>query len=231
MQSEAYNIQQALILATSNVMTTIITFIPTLVAALLVIVIGIVVARWAKWLVVKLLKVVKLSSVLKDSPIDKFLHKAEVTQKIEDLLGNLIRWIVLLVFFIAAINLLGLTTVSNFLSNILGYIPKVISAALILTVGTIVAGLVESLIKGSLSQISRPTGRLIGKIASYIVMVFTLMAAIAELGIASNLINTLFIGFVAMLALGFGLAFGLGAKDLVSRMLDDWYTNLKSELK
>ncbi|MFC1748271.1 hypothetical protein ACFL2V_05630 [Pseudomonadota bacterium] len=231
MQTGVDNIQQALLIATSNVMTTIISFIPTFFAALLVIVFGVFVARWAKWLVVKLLEAVKLSNTLKDSPIENFLQKAEITNKIEEVLGNLIRWIVLLVFFIAAVNLLGLTTVSSFLSNILGYLPRVISAALILTVGTVVAGLVESLIKGSLSHISRPTGRLVGKVGSYIVIIFTLLAAIAELGIAADLINTLFIGFVAMLALGFGLAFGLGAKDLVSKILDDWYSNLKSELK
>src|SRR5690606_18673717 len=134
-------------------------------------------------------------------------------------------------FFIAAVNLLGLTTVSNFLTNILSYIPQVISAALILMVGTLVAGLVESLIKGSLSQISRSTGRLVSKIGSYMVMVFTVMAAFAELNIAARLINILFIGFTAMLALGFGLAFGLGAKDLVARILNDWYSNLKKDLK
>ena len=186
MQSSAISIQEALIVATSNVMTTIISFIPTLVAAIIVILIGIFVARWARWLVVKLLEAIKLSSAIKDSPVDKFLQKAEITNKIEDVLGNITRWIVLLVFFIAAINLLGLTTVSSFLTNILSYLPKVISAALILTIGTVIAGFTESLIKGSLSHISRPTGRLVGKVGSYIVIIFTILASVAELGIAAG---------------------------------------------
>ncbi len=225
------SIQQALSIALNNVLATTISYIPILVAAIIIVLIGIIVARWTKWLVVKLLEALNLSRALSGSPVEKFLEKAEVTTHIEHVLGNIIKWLVLLVFFIAAVNLLGLTTVSNFLTNILSYIPQVISAALILMVGTLVAGLVESLIKGSLSQISRSTGRLVSKIGSYMVMVFTVMAAFAELNIAARLINILFIGFTAMLALGFGLAFGLGAKDLVARILNDWYSNLKKDLK
>lgn len=225
------NLQQAFAIAGNNIVTQIISYIPTLIGALIVLLVGVFIARWVRWIVIKLLEAIKLSAFVSDSPIEKFLEKAELSTKVEQVVGNLVRWLVLLVFFIAAVNLLGLTTVSLFLTNILSYIPVVIAASLILLVGTLVAGLVESLVKGSLSQVSRSTGRLVGKVASYIVMVFTILAALAELGIAENLINTLFIGFVAMLALGFGLAFGLGAKDLISKILDDWYQNLKEDLK
>jgi hypothetical protein len=70
-----------------------------------------------------------------------------------------------------------------------------------------------------------------GKIASYTVVTIAALAALSELNIAENFINILFIGFVAMLALGFGLAIGLGGKDLVAVMLTDWHKNLKKELK
>ena len=74
-------------------------------------------------------------------------------------------------------------------------------------------------------------GRLSGRLASYLVVIFAVMAAINELGIAQSLINTLFMGLVAMLALGFGLAIGLGAKDLVSEILNNWYKDLKKEIR
>ena len=228
--TDIVNIQDALFVAFSNVISSVVGFIPSLIASLVVVVVGVLFARWAKWLVVKLLEAFRLSKALKNSPIEKFLEKAEIATKIEVVIGNIFRWLVLLVFFIAAINLLGLTTVSVFLTNILGYIPNVFAAALIILVGTLVAGLVESLIKGSFSHIARSTGRLISKVGSYIVMIFTVLAAFAQLGIAEDLINVLFIGFVAMLSLGLGLAFGLGAKDLVSKVLEEWYTNLKKDL-
>lgn len=221
----------ALTIAFTNVFTNILNFLPSLIAAGLVVLTGAFVARWSSWITVRLLKAVRISKLIHNTPIQKFLEKAEITSNIEQAIGSLIRWLVLLVFFIAAVNILGLTTVSTFLNNILGYIPRVISAALILLVGTLIAGFVESIIKGSLSQVRRSSGRLVSKIGSYLVIIFTFLAAFAELGIAESLINTLFIGFVAMLAIGLGLAFGLGSKDLVAKVLDEWYANLKKDLK
>ena len=233
MQSEitVSSVQQAFLVALSNVISSIVSYIPNILAALLLLLAGILVGKWLRWFTIKILESIRLSKALKNSAVDKFLEKAEITTKVEHLIGNIVNWLVLLVFFIAATNLLGLTTVSNFLNNILGYIPNVISAALILMLGVLVAGFVESLVKGSLSQINVSTGRLVSKITSYMVMVFTILAAFAELDIASDLINTLFIGFVAILAIGFGLAFGLGSKELVAKVLDDWYKSLKKELK
>jgi len=225
------NVQEAFLVAFTNVLSSIVAYIPTIIAALLIIVAGALVGKWLRWIVIKVLESIRLTAALKNSVVDKFLQKAEIRATIEQVIGNIIRWLVFLVFFIAATNLLGLTTVSTFLNDILGYIPNVISAALILTVGVLVAGLVESLVKGSLTQFSPSSGRLVGKITSYVVMVFSILAAFAELNIAEQLINSLFIGFVAMLAIGFGLAFGLGAKDLVAKILDEWYTNLKQDLK
>jgi hypothetical protein len=166
--------------------------------------------------------------LLKGSVVEKFIEKGSFN-KIEVFVGNLVKWLILMVFFITTINLLGLTTVSVFLTNILGYLPKVISAILILTLGVLFAGLIESVVKGALYQISISTARFVSKISSYIVVIFSILAALSELGIAKDLINTLFIGFVAMLSLGFGLAFGLGAKDMVAKILEDWYSSLKNE--
>lgn len=225
------NIQEVLFVAFSNVITNIISYIPVLIASLVVIACGFILGKWIRWLVIKILEALTVSTIFKGSPLDRFLEKAEITTKIEYVIGDVIKWLVILVFFIAGVNLLGLTTVSAFLNKILGYVPNVIAAILILTVGTLVAGLVETFVKASLSQVNRSTGRLASKITSYIVMVFTILASLAELNIAANLINTLFIGFVATLALGFGLSFGLGAKDLVAKILDDWYENLKKDLK
>jgi small-conductance mechanosensitive channel len=105
----------------------------------------------------------------------------------------------------------------------LNYIPNIVSAVLVLTIGVLLAGLVESLVKGAVNQIDPKTSRLLSKIASYLVVIFATLAAINELGIAQSLINALFIGVIATLSLGLGLAIGLGAKDLVAKILMDWY--------
>ena len=81
----------------------------------------------------------------------------------------------------------------------------------------------ESLIKGPVSQVDVRISRMLAKIASYLVVVVSALAAVNELGIAQSLINSLFIGVVATLTLGIGLSLGLGGKELVAKMLTDWY--------
>jgi len=225
------NWQEAVFVAGASVLNRFFGFLPSFFGALVIFLIGLVLAKWARTLVVKILGVVKLDKLLRKGGLDPFLAKADIRVKAEVFLGEVIRWLIILVFFIAGVNILGLTTVSVVLNGLLSYIPNIISAVLILTIGVLLAGLVESLIKSAINQVEPKTSRLLGKIASYLVVIVASLAAINELGIAQSLINTLFIGVIATLTLGIGLAIGLGAKDLVSKMLMDWYTQSKKGKK
>lgn len=206
-------------------------FLPNILGALLVGILGIIIGSWVKSLTIRSLQMLKFESLIQDTKFKAFLVKAEVTEKVEDVVGSILKWLIVLTFFIAATNIVGLTTVSNVLGSVLSYIPNVISAVIVLAIGVLLAGIVEGLVKGALASVDLKTSRLMGKIASYAVVTIATLAAFSELKIASAFINILFIGFVSMLALGFGLAIGLGAKDLVSKVLVEWYKDLKTELK
>lgn len=223
--------QQALTEATFTVLLTIFNFLPTLLAAAVVFIIGLVLARLLKKITINILSSLRLGRLSQVTGLEHFLKKAEVKIQIEELFGNLVKWIIIFVFFITTVNILGLESVSAVLNSILASVPSVLSAAFILTAGVLLAGLVESLVKGSVGQVDIKIGRIAGKFASYIVIIFAILAAVNELGIAQALINILFMGVVAMLALGFGLALGLGAKDLVAKILTEWYEDLKEEMK
>jgi len=223
--------QTALINASSSVLQSIFGFLPSLFAAIIIFLFGLLLARWLKNITIKALKGVKFNSFSKQIGIDKFLEKAEIKINIEEIAGNIIKWIVIFIFFLTAVNILGLTAVSSVLSGVLASIPKILSAVFIFIVGILLAGLVESLVKGSVAQVDPRIGRLAGKFASWLVIVFATLAAVNELGIAQSLINILFVGVIAMLALGFGLALGLGAKDLVAEVLKNWYEDLKKDIK
>ena len=223
--------QTALLDASSNLLTSIALFIPNLLGALILFFVGIVISGWIKSLTVRLLSGLNLSKLFQGTTFNKFLEQADLTTKIEQVVGELLRLLVILIFFIASINLLGLTTVTEVLNRILNYLPHVFAATLIIAIGTIIAGLVEKVVKGSLGTVDVKTSRLLAKISSYIVMVFTILAAMSQLGIAATFVNTLFIGFVAMLAIGLGLSLGLGSKDLVKSILKDWYKDFKKQVK
>jgi len=223
------NWQEAVFLAATNILTQFFNFLPSLFGFVLLLVVGLFLAKWAKAILVKLLSAVKLDKLLRKSGLDPFLSQADIKLKVEVVIGEIIRWLIIIVFFMAGVNVLGLTSVSSVLENVLAYIPRIVSATVILTIGVLLGGLVESLIKGAVNQIDPKTGRLLAKIASYLVVVVAALASINELGIAQSLINTLFTGIVATLTLGFGLAIGLGGKDLVSKILMDWYTKNKKK--
>lgn len=206
-------------------------FLPNLLGAVVVFILGILIGNWARLLLIKTLQMIKFETLIQDSKIKGFLLKAEITEKIEEVLGSSLKWLIVLTFFVAATRIIGLTTVSDLLVGVLGYIPSVLSAVIVLTIGVLLAGLVEGLVKGALASVDLKTARLMGKVASYTVVTVAVLAAFSELKIAASFINIIFIGFVSMLALGCGLAIGLGAKDLVSTILADWYKDLKNELK
>ena len=218
---------EALSVALGNVVISIVNFLPQLIAALLVMVIGIILANWFKTLIKHFFRALKIETFTRNTVVERFLDRAEIRLKVEEIVGEAVRILISYIFLMAALNVVGLETVALFLSTILGYLPRVISAFLVFLVGVVIAGLVESVIKGAITTFDITTARLMGKITSYTVMIFGALVAIGELGIAKEFINILFIGFIAMLALAFGLAFGLGAKEVVREVLENWYRSVK----
>src|SRR3990167_4431785 len=204
--------------ASTAVFSQIASFLPRLIGATSLFVIGVILANWAKKITTKLVTAVNLHHLVKNTGIEKFLKQAELPHAAEEFIGQTVRWIIILIFFIATMNLLGLTAVSEVLTSILAYVPNVIGAILILALGILVAGFLESMVKGAMTELDGKIARLLGKITSYTIMVFSILAAVSQLKIAEQFIHILFTGVVAMLALGLGLAIGLCAKDTVSEI-------------
>lgn len=211
-----------------DVLNSFFNFVPHLMGALLVMLAGIVFAGWIKTLSLKIFTLAHLDNLAKDKRIKVILKEINIS-RLGEALSSLIRWLTLLVFFIAALNILGLNTISTLLLGILNYVPNIVSAIIVLSLGVLLAGFLESVVKGTLISLDLHTARLMGRITSYLTIVLTILIAISELDIAQNFINILLIGFVFTLSLGFGLALGLGSKDLVAKILTDWYKNLKKQ--
>ena len=215
----------------NHTLGTVLGYLPRLFFAILITIFGFVLGNFVRTVVERTLRLIKFENLTRNSKIHLFLKNAEITHKFEDILGIALKWLIVVIFFISATDLAGLTSVAGILTSILSYLPRLLSALIVLVLGVLLAGLVESLVKGSLTSVDLKTARLMGKISSYSIVVITTLAAFSEMGIAKNFIDILFVGFVAMLSLGFGLALGLGAKDLISDILTDWYKQVKKELK
>ncbi len=214
----------------NQVLTQSAAFLPRVVAALLVLIIGGALANAVKKLVVKLFEAIRVSSAVEKTPIEHFLKNAELGAKIEEVLGSVLYWLLMLVVLHTVVTVLGLTSLSGLLERVLAYLPRVISAVIVLFVGVLLAGLVEGLVKGAIRSIDNKAGRLLGKLSSYLVMTIASLAAVSELGIARDFILVLLIGFVTMISLGGGLALGLGGKKVVEQMLEEWYGKMRKDL-
>lgn len=222
-----YSFENSLSFAFNQMMVGIISYLPSLLGALVIFLLGLILAGWLKKLTIKLLSLIKLDGAIKNAAIKDFLKNAQITGKIEIVIGEVIRWLTIVLFFVASVNILGLTSVSLFLNNIILGIPTLIAAVIILAVGIVIAGFLEKMVKGSLGSSDPAFSRLVGKVVSYATMTLFILAAISQLGIARFFIETTFTGFIAALALGIGISLGLGSKDLVKTLLDSWYKNLK----
>ena len=132
--------------------------------------------------------------------------------------GAVVKWFVIIASLLASSNILGLSAVSQFLRDILLYIPNVAVAALILVIAAFVADGAEKFVRGSAEMAGRH-GAFIALIIRWAIWIFALLAALLQLGIAPGLVQTLVTGVVAAIAIAFGLAFGLGGKEVAADML------------
>jgi hypothetical protein len=137
--------------------------------------------------------------------------------------AELVKWLIRIVFLVAAANMLGLPQVSELLNQILLWVPNLIVAAIILMVAPLVGRFLRGTIEVGAGQMGFTNAPLLGRIAEAAVISFAVIIAINQIGIAADLVNILFVGVVAALALAFGLAFGLGGRDVAAQITQDWY--------
>lgn len=204
-------------------------FVPKLIIALVIFVIGWVVAVALGKVVEQIVKALKVDVALKSIGAEQPLERAGMKLDAGAFLGGLVRWFVILVFVLAAIDVFGLTQVTEFLRGVvLVYIPQVIVAALILVAAALLADFTQRVVEGSAKAAHLPSSGLLGGVAKWSIWIFAILTAMYQLGIAGPFVQTLFTAFVAMLALAGGLAFGLGGKEHASRFLDRLRSDISS---
>ena len=194
--------------------------LPNIIAAIIVFLIGILVAVILERAVEKIFKVLVIDKTLSKLGIEKAAKKAGVRVNSGRLVGGLVKWFIIIVFLWAAVDILNLAGVSEFLKGIALYIPNIVAAVLILIAGAIIAYFVERTVTTSLRAASKEHYVFVSGVAKWAVLIFAILAALNQLGIAPEIIQTLFMGIVVMLAIAGGLAFGLGGKDLAHEILE-----------
>lgn len=194
-------------------------FVPLFLGAVIIFIIGWVIAVSLGKLVEHIVRSIKIDSVLEKLELGKALERAGMRLDSGEFIGGLVKWFLVIVSLLASVNILGLTQVSSFLRDVLLYIPNVVVAAMILLIAALVADTVEHVVKGSV-QAAGFKGGTVGVVVRWAIWTFAVIAALLQLGIAADLIRILITGFVAALAVAFGLAFGLGGKEHAAAFIE-----------
>jgi len=189
-----------------------------LIGALIILVFGFIVAPLVGGVVKKIINVIKVDVVSEKLGINDLFQGYSDKFSVSTLIGKLVKWFFILAFTMAAAEVLGWTRVTIFLNEIIFYIPQVLVAVVILVVSLVAGKFFQTVVVRSLMGSNTPVDRpdILGSITKWAFVVFGILAALIQLGIAASLIQILFTGIVFALA----LAFGLGGRKKVEEMLD-----------
>lgn len=201
--------------------------LPGLLAAIIVFIIGWIIAVALGSLVERVIRYIKLDEGLVKLGANKPFEKVGLRLDTGKFLNVLVKWFLIIAFLLAAVDILGLEEISNFLKDVLLYIPNIVIAAVILVAAVLVADVVEKIIKHSMKAVRPTVNGFISSVAKWSILIFAFFAVLIQLGVAPALINTLVMGLVAMLAIAGGLAFGLGGKDAAAAFIE----RLKREME
>ncbi len=203
-----------------NLWTAFIEFLPNLIGAIVVFIIGWIIAVGLGKLVVRILKALRVDHGFEKLGLKKGFEKAKIEFDVAKIGGGIVKWFFIIVFLMAATDILGLVKVSEFLVRVLLYIPNIIVAVIILVVAVLVADVLRKLVFGVAKSSGFKAAKFLGALTKWAVLIFAFLAVLVQLGIAKSLIQTLFTAFVAMVAIAGGLAFGLGGRDIARDALE-----------
>lgn len=195
-------------------------FLPKLIIALLLFVAGWVVGVIFAQVVERVISALKIDKLLAGAGMDKVMARTGLKLNSGMFLGELIKWFTIIVFLVASFEVLGLNQVNDFLQGVvIGYIPQLIAAVLILVAAVILAEFMRKLVVASAKASHLKSANFLGAVTKWAIWVFAIITALFQVGIAPAIFQSLFNGIVIAMSLAIGLSFGLGGKDVAASFL------------
>lgn len=207
--------------ALQNAWQSFLSFVPILIGAIIVFVIGWFISVGVGKLIAEILTRIKFNKIFEKAGWKEALAKAELKVNPSEFIGAICKWILIIVFLLAAVEILGFVQFAIFLKSVLSWLPNLIVAVAIFVVAVILADILEKIVRATVKKIEIRYVEFLGAVVKWAIYVFAALAILIQLGVTPTIINTLVVGFVGMIALAFGLAFGLGGKDAAAKLIED----------
>ena len=201
--------------------TGVIMFIPNLIVALVILAIGWAIGSIVDSAVIRFMNMIKFDEALRRAGFEDVVKKAGLNLHSGRFVGGLVKYFIIIAFLIASFDVLGLNQVTAFLQQIvLGYLPQLIIAILILLVGGVVGDIMSRIVGASSKTAGLTHSNLLSVVTKWGIWIFAILVALSQMGIAGAFIQTLFTGFVVAVSLALGLSFGLGGQAAAARTID-----------
>lgn len=208
---------QALMDALSQGLATFLSYIPQIIGALVILIIGFIVAKVLQAIVTRVLKGMGFNSWMEKGGIKQFFERSQTQQTPLSIIGKLVFWLVFFIALTMAVETLGITQISAVLASFIAYIPQIIAAVLIFVLAALLANFVAGIVRGATGN------QMLGSIAQYSIIVFAAFAALTQLGIAPELIAPTFLICLSAVAGAMALAFGFGGQETAGKLIEQWY--------
>ena len=191
--------------------------LPALIGALVILIIGYIIAKVLQAITTRVLQGMGFQSWMESGGIKQFFDRSQTQQTPLSIIGQLIFWLVFIIAITMAVDTLGISAISDVLAQLIAYIPNIIAAILILVLATLLANFVAGIVRGATGS------NVVGSVAQYGIIVFAAFAALTQLGIAEELIAPTFLILLGAVALAAALAFGLGGQSVARQVVEENY--------
>ena len=207
-------------------------FVGRLILAIVVFIIGYLISIGIGRLITEVLKSVKFNKLFEKEGWRKALQRANVDVNPAEFIGVIFKWIFVIVALLIAVDVLKLTAFAGFLTQVLNYLPNVVLAVLVFVVAIVISDLVEKVVRATVERLKVGYGYVASSIVKWAIWVFSFFLVLGLLlppqanALVQTLYSSIVYGVVGALALGIGLAIGLGGKDTAGKIISDMYRKI-----
>jgi mechanosensitive ion channel-like protein len=198
-------------------------FLPRLMLAIVVLIAGWLIAKVARFAVVRGLRAINFNVLTERAGMDGFLRQGGIPSDTTDIFGLLVYWLVILAALVIAFNGLGLTYMTDLLGQVVRFVPKVIVALVILAFGTYFAAFVGGAVVAYCSNVGIRDADLLGRLARYAIIVFVVLIALDQANVGGDIIRQSFLIVLGGVVLALALAFGIGGQHWAAGLLERWW--------
>jgi len=199
----------------------VVSFVPNLIVAILIVIIGWVVGALLGRVVSQIIKSLRVDEGLRRAGVDEMVRRGGIVLDSGHFVGTLVKWFIIVAFLVTAFDVLGLTQINTFLRDVvLLYLPRVIVAVLVLLVAGVLGDVMKRIVVSSSKAAGMHNSGLVGNVTKWAIWIFGVLVALSHLGIAATFVNTLFTGVIVALSLALGLSFGLGGQEAAARFIE-----------